>query len=618
VLIDAGQLLVDPGEEAMPDLGESLTWASQIGPARRHAVVRRAGLTSGTTSSHLLSFAEYLLMHVLAWSDVLWPTALPTFADIYPREAELAATKGVPSGGVYRLTEARRLRRVFGNRGPALERFRVALWKVRRVLANVPTYMIFDDHEITDDWYMTREFCRRALGGPLGRRVIENGLAAFTLCQGWGNTPEPFEDRSPAPPGLRFLRAIVARHTDAGRSVLAETLSVSSHDELMQTPPYAVTHRPGSIAFHYTVEGPHHQVIVTDTRTWRSFPPQGDAPAKDDPPELISPAGFAAQFDGIKALDGRALGVVVTTNAPPTPNIRAVEPVSFSEGDILERDVFDSWNVGSRGLERLYARIARHTTEGDPSTPSAAGRSAVLMSGDVHHSFVSRIELEANRLIDDGEERGQWVFAQLVASGFKNQDDKTAGLHRFGYHYSPELLKVVPPNSVEFPQTEVALGWRVDRGRRRVGYLPSRGVELDVPVFATALRPLRSWNPLGDAAFVKALMEGGPFAVDVPPDWWYRIDYVRADGDGGPVPPVPNMSEGLQLECALVSGLCTFRRAMDGAQVVGFNNLGEIRWPEPRWVHQIIRWRHEGAVRQVRFRADLTPRGVPKPWTEPS
>jgi phosphodiesterase/alkaline phosphatase D-like protein len=29
--------------------------------------------------------------------------------------------------------------------------------KVRRVLANIPTYMIFDDHDITDDWNITEE-----------------------------------------------------------------------------------------------------------------------------------------------------------------------------------------------------------------------------------------------------------------------------------------------------------------------------------------------------------------------------------------------------------------------------------------------------------------------------
>ena len=61
------------------------------------------------------------------------------------------------------------------------------LKQVRRALANIPTYMIFDDHEVTDDWNMTREFCNEVYGTELGLRIVQNATGAYALCQHWGN-----------------------------------------------------------------------------------------------------------------------------------------------------------------------------------------------------------------------------------------------------------------------------------------------------------------------------------------------------------------------------------------------------------------------------------------------
>ena len=66
-----------------------------------------------------------------------------------------------------------------------------ASMRARRLLANCVTYMIFDDHEITDDWYMNEPWKERVIGKagaggrvggrPAGRRVIANGRAAYGL-----------------------------------------------------------------------------------------------------------------------------------------------------------------------------------------------------------------------------------------------------------------------------------------------------------------------------------------------------------------------------------------------------------------------------------------------------
>ena len=69
--------------------------------------------------------------------------------------------------------------------------------KVRRAMANVPTYMMWDDHEVTDDWNLNPMWRDRVMTNPLGRAIIRNGMLAFALFQGWGNDPEKYTQGKP-------------------------------------------------------------------------------------------------------------------------------------------------------------------------------------------------------------------------------------------------------------------------------------------------------------------------------------------------------------------------------------------------------------------------------------
>ena len=50
--------------------------------------------------------------------------------------------------------------------------------------------MIFDDHDVTDDWNLTADWERIAYGHPFSKRIIGNALVAYLVCQGWGNDPD--------------------------------------------------------------------------------------------------------------------------------------------------------------------------------------------------------------------------------------------------------------------------------------------------------------------------------------------------------------------------------------------------------------------------------------------
>jgi hypothetical protein len=81
---------------------------------------------------------------------------------------------------------------------------------VQRMMANLPNYMIFDDHEITDDWYLNKEWKKKVLKADLGRRIIANGIAAFWLFQAIGNDVSHFANDAV----LKLLTPPLAHHID--------------------------------------------------------------------------------------------------------------------------------------------------------------------------------------------------------------------------------------------------------------------------------------------------------------------------------------------------------------------------------------------------------------------
>jgi peptidoglycan hydrolase-like protein with peptidoglycan-binding domain len=118
------------------------------------------GFTTDDGDAHLLSFPEYAAMYVMVWS--------PELCRAYVSD------------------------KIFDSRSP--------LWKYgdyvqacRRVMANTATYMLCDDHEITDDWNLDQTWETRTKKNPLARRIIANGLAAYWGFQAWGNDPETFD-----------------------------------------------------------------------------------------------------------------------------------------------------------------------------------------------------------------------------------------------------------------------------------------------------------------------------------------------------------------------------------------------------------------------------------------
>jgi hypothetical protein len=131
---------------------------------RQQIAIDLCGFTSQNAASHLFRFGEYAAMYLMSWN--------PDFWNIKEVEESLKISKNFQD----------------------YCKFKERLFQIRRLLANIPTYMIFNEHDITSDWNTTIEWKDKVWGSSLGRHVICNGLTAYWAFQAWGNMPGNFDD----------------------------------------------------------------------------------------------------------------------------------------------------------------------------------------------------------------------------------------------------------------------------------------------------------------------------------------------------------------------------------------------------------------------------------------
>lgn len=620
LLTDAAGTLM--GLETLPhdDGGESLP--SELWPTTRSDFIKSAGLTTPDTRSHLMSLGEYLAMYLFVWSDVLWPPELPTYADLEELIVAPPARKAL----------AKLIKSVTGNRNN-VQRFRLSLPKVRKVLANIPSYMIFDDHEITDDWNLLKEFAETVYQRTLGRRIVQNGLLAYALCQHWGNAPEQFD---PARGGagsqlLTMLHGASGYQAIAHLPEVAQILGIHYPAAHATRTPYAVYHDEGirtnvsngfwvdtaSLRYHYTIESPTHQIIVTDTRTWRSFPRQGSL----TPCDHISESVVSTHLGATPALDGRTLFVVVSTNLLPSPAIRqGARDLAPTGPSMAREDFYESWEIERADFARFTAALSHKFPV------NAAGYRdgrAIVLSGDVHTSSASRLQYWANWQYEDSANQPNpalLVIAHLIASALHNQSDKTLGQHDRGYLYTPSGAEEMAQSIV---LTEGFVGWSkyiippfAPVGRISVESVVASGEE------PWRFDPAKAIYTLRDQEILNVL-DRRILEIQVAPHFRYLLEYQMIS-DGGRVglqaPPLPP-GNPVERQAAIQRAFENYALQMGGAEgLVGRSNIGEVNvvtGGAPA-VSYLVRWQEANETLWVRFDISLNPadRDPPRHPTE--
>lgn len=562
----------------------------------REEPLQKAGFTSADLRSQLMSLGEYLAMYLFCWSDVLWPkdpatksVSLPTLDDVRKRVDEAKGDALAPPRKVMEAMDIDGEDTIKGDIKDVTI-FHDTLFRVRKALANIPTYMIFDDHEVTDDWNMTLGFCKGVYGGPLGRRIVQNALVAYSLCQHWGNLGEQFDK---VQPGSTLLGLLDGTNADKYKNDSTQIQKIVG----VRAQPAQRDPDPGSLVYNYTIEMDGYQVIVTDTRTWRTFP-DGDHTSGHFLPVNQSTDQFSAQILNTPDLKGRALLVVVTTNAPETEALRSATRNSFTsthgssatQGD-PHPDIYDAWELPSVPFDRLLARIIHKL----PMVDGKRHGFAILLSGDVHNSFASRLKYNSTKSFENLEPATA-VIAQIVASSFKKQTSETVDMHRRGYKWSIPVIGV-PPFSAEgyvgynslTPDVLIAI---------------SGGIWKRVQKKNTLILGLGAWD-LWEEKFADATL----VTLSRVPDYRYRLDYIGAvlGGSQSLAPPkIPPITGGTTPEerrqAANSFNLATnyyrdLNRNPNGSQnIVGVNNICETTFETHggnlNWANHTVRFQN--------------------------
>ncbi len=314
--------------------------------------VEKPVFTTANGQNHLISLGEVMAMYLLVWSPTPWSLIAPQMPALEPAEGER-----------YRSEEA------------CLQGFIAGLPKVARALAHMPSLMIFDDHDITDDWNLSARWEETAYGHPLSRRIIGNALLAYLLCQAWGNDPTRFAEL------LLPVRELLATASDGW-------LDCAAQDQLIDT-----LFRLDGWGYELPTDPP---LVVLDTRTrrWRSER------------NLSRPSGLM-DWEALSEFQQNILdkpSVLIVSPAPMfgVKLIEAVQRMFSWAGQPLLVDA-ENW-MAHRGAAHVMMNIFRHTR-----TPG----NYVVLSGDVHYSFVYEVHIRSR-------DSGPCVW-QITSSGVKNE-----------------------------------------------------------------------------------------------------------------------------------------------------------------------------------------------------
>ena len=328
-------------EQLLPQIATNTVLSSIFFGAKKKPV-----FTSVNAQNHLIGSAEIIAMYLLVWSDTLW-------ADI-----------NIDKDGI-----SPRYHAIFDKEHEALNGFVKQLPQVRRALAHIPTYMIFDDHDVTDDWNLTRGWEQEVYGNPLSKRMIGNALIGYLLCQGWGNAPK------------KVAPLIAKVQESMGESGL------NSHDEI-------IDELLDFDQWHYRLDTtPPIEVLDTRTQRWRSES------------NMNKPSGlmdWEALCDFQHSIIGKE-SVIVVSAAPiyGVKVIEAIQKVFTFFGKALTVDA-ENW-MAHKGTANVILNIFRHY-----KTPP----DFIILSGDVHYSFVYDVRLRFRR--------NSPHITQFTCSGLKN------------------------------------------------------------------------------------------------------------------------------------------------------------------------------------------------------
>ena len=389
----------------------------------------------------------------------------------------------------------------------------------RRALANVPTYMQFDDHDCTDDWFITAEWRDRVLGNLLGQTIVRNALVAGTMFQAWGNDPAAWSSGDRAD-----LLVAIGRLFADGASTGPDDAACVAINTILGLNPGALP----KFDFSYKVDGPTHRVVVLDTRTRREYQ------TPTSPPGLLSAASLDEQLPPGPLPSGLEVLVVIS----PAPVLGPALITDFAQPGLIAKVDFgvgmrwkeqrrkeeaetgipggrvpgafrwdlEQWHVNPDAFERLLERLSTYPR-------------VVVLAGDVHYG--AAFTMAYGRLDDPRVSRIVHFTSSAMRNAWDrpfpeimNHDAWSRVLQRFGLPKRQLAWKTATPGVLADEPIDERLSLR-GRLRRSPVLLPDQG-----------------WR--------------NPHALTRSPDWVWELDEVRDERPSSERPAVtrpPQLTE---------------------------------------------------------------------------
>ncbi|MFD2788097.1 hypothetical protein [Hymenobacter rubripertinctus] len=392
--------------------------------ARNNIIKDLAKLSVGdepeSSKSHLMKLSEFYLMYLFVWSPVLWneqESSFPMWEDVFP------PSDGLPVVQAYYLNKEASQIWVYKEKSDFIAETSavMTMWEslsmVRRAIANVPCYMICDDHDVTDDWYIDGQWTETVLDEEnlLGRRIIQNAISAYAIFQDWGNVPNETQygvnQNNTLPKILESISAngYIQSIADSIGTMIIPTINRDASSYGLQG-----IELENSIILSYRIDFNNFRVVVLDSRTRRFFPNIGGGPA------LLSQRALNDQLTlNLQNMLPDQEFVLLIAPAPIIghtiwedslqPYLVDIQSITFKSLIDRSRIIdWEAWSFNKNCFEEVLSTLA-------------IVEKVIILSGDVHFSFTA----ECKYWIKSQTENRVSSFAQLTSSSLKNSNSKT-------------------------------------------------------------------------------------------------------------------------------------------------------------------------------------------------
>ncbi|MFJ6697567.1 alkaline phosphatase D family protein [Streptomyces sp. NPDC091272] len=288
--------------------------------------------------------------------------------------------------------------------------------EVRWLLSTVPTCMIFDDHDVIDDWNTSAAWVSEMRDTPWWQERILSGLMSYWVYQHLGNlspaelaADELYEEVRATPDGTDALRRFAAR---ADRD-------------------------PASVRWSYRRDFGSVRVLMVDTRAARVLEEGARAMLDEEEASWLAEQAL----DVSRPYDHLLIGTSLPWLLPPLIHDAERWNATLAAGErgrrwarfaetLRRASDLEHWAAFPASFDRM-ARLIAKVGDG-PGAPATV----CVLSGDVHHAYVA----EPTRWPDDAHPGTARVY-QLTCSPVHNGVPSSIKLgFRFGWSATGQRL----------------------------------------------------------------------------------------------------------------------------------------------------------------------------------